>query len=213
MGRLHSLECQCKYAGTIRRVCLYGSHYQGAALQNATHRTKFCSKATSAFDVYLNLNDTSFFTNFVRILAFFVDCISAHTDSFYRHSQPITSDSDTILGYTQPAGTIQQIQVLSKGQTSLGFLHLVCALFALFCVGSLIVPPRWIHGGKSSLAQLQRSGIITLVLGAIAMVLAFITFILLIIAVQSGKKKLNAVPGITATWSSSFIGWVGLTCC
>ncbi|CAD6564078.1 MAG: hypothetical protein CYPHOPRED_001951 [Cyphobasidiales sp. Tagirdzhanova-0007] len=157
----------------------------GAALQNATnHHDKFCSKVTNNFDIYLNLNDSRFFTNF-----------------------PITADSDTILGYTKPAGTIQSIQILSKSQTSIAFLHLVTALIALLCVGSLIVPPRWLHGGKSSLAQVQRSGIISLVLGAIAMVLAFATFVVLIVIVQSGKKKFNAVPGITATWSSSFIGW------
>ncbi|KAK9900678.1 hypothetical protein P389DRAFT_166131 [Cystobasidium minutum MCA 4210] len=146
---------------------------------------RFCSDNNLGFTLNVNMNDT-FFTNWPT-------------------GQDLTSAQ--ILG-TQPyADTTSVVPILSSGQTSLQWLHIITAIFALLNVLSLFVPPRWINGGKGKLADFQRSGILTLVLSGITMILAFVTFACVFSLVVSGKNALNAIEGISANWPSSAAFW------
>lgn len=125
-------------------------------------------------------------------------------------TQPTGSEltSGQILG-TQPlADTTSVVPIWSSGQTSLQWLHILAAIFALLNVLSLFVPPRWINGGKGKLADFQRSGILTLVLSVISMIFTIVAFACVFTIVLNGKSALNAIEGISAKWPSSAAFWV-----
>jgi hypothetical protein len=165
---------------------------------------KWCTSATSGFELFVNLNDTVFY-NFVRLPLDPAWLIQLTREPL---SQPTGSGNDNLLGITQPAGTIQQIQVVKSSQTGLAWLHVVTALIALSVVLSLIIPPSWIGGGKSGLAQFQRSGILTLILAGFSFIMCIVTFALYYNMVTTIRDSLNAIPGIRAGWSNSNVMWV-----
>lgn len=128
-------------------------------------------------------------------------------------TQPTGSDltSGQILG-TQPlADTTSVVPIWTSGQTSLQWLHILAAIFALLNVLSLFVPPRWINGGKGKVADFQRSGILTLVLSVISMIFTIVAFACIFTIVLNGKSALNAIEGISAKWPSSAAFWVSFS--
>lgn len=124
------------------------------------------------------------------------------------HNQPTVKDNGLILGTTQPSGTIEHVQIISGSRMGIVWLHVLTALAAVLVVVSLAIPPKWIQGGKSGLANFQRSGILTLIFAGISMIMCFVTFGTYYGLVQTLKKNFNAVPGISANWSGSCIMWV-----
>lgn len=123
--------------------------------------------------------------------------------------QPIgTTDTSVILGDYVPADTVRQVQILTSGKTGLVWLHFLAAILMLLTTISLITPPRWIKGGKGTLANFQRSGILTLCLGFLGWIFLLVAFGTLYGVVTSGRDKFNTIPGIDADWSSSCSMWV-----
>lgn len=89
-------------------------------------------------------------------------------------------------------------------------MHIITAIFCILTVLSYVVRPAWIQGGKGKLADFQRSGILTLVLAAIAFVFEIITFACIFTIVVNGKSALNAIDGISASWPGSAAFWVSV---
>lgn len=123
-----------------------------------------------------------------------------------RDNQPInTNDNAILLGQTPQADTISVVPILSSTQTGMQWIHLIAAIFALLTVLSLIVPPRWINGGKGGLANFQRSGIVTLALGAITFVLMLAAFGVIYSTTVSAMHAMRDVDGIDAVWGNAMV--------
>lgn len=61
------------------------------------------------------------------------------------------------------------------------------------------------------MADFQRSGILTIVMAVISFILSIVTFAAVFTVVLSGKRALNAIEGINASWPGSAAFWVRRT--
>ena len=120
---------------------------------------------------------------------------------------PEVTDGE-ILGTTPEPDTIRVVPIWSSGQTSIQWLHIITAIFALLTFASYVVPPRWIKGGKGKFADFQRSGILTIILAVISFIMSIVSFAAIFSTVLSAKKALNAIDGINASWPGSAAFWV-----
>ena len=122
--------------------------------------------------------------------------------------QPTTTDDNILLGLEPQSDTIRTIEIVT-GKSFLQIFHIIAAIAAIFCVVSLIAPAKWFNKGKGGLANFQRSGILTLILGGIAFVLSVIAFICVFININSAKNTLSGIPGlINVGWTSTATMWV-----
>lgn len=181
-SQFHLIEAQA--LNTTMEVGAWGACIRLRNTTGVVGPTKWCSSSTTGYNLYVSLNDTVFY-NFPTGVA----------------------DTGVVLGSTIPEGSVRQIEILSSSKTSLVWFHVIAALALLAATFSLITPPRWINGGKGKIADLQRSGIITLILGAVGFVFAIIAFAMLFTVVTSGRDKFNTIEGIKAGWSSTCSMW------
>lgn len=184
-------------------------------IQNTTNvygPTSFCSKTAPGFNLFINMNETNHFYNWVSHIQKMMTALGAADVIDWQNTTRNYTTSNDILGINQPIGTVQAIKVVSASSTYYGFIHLIAALCLVAATASLIVPPRWISGGKSSLANFQRSGILTLILGAIGFIMTLVAFGCYFTFVSSTKSALNKINGISAGYSNSNVIWVSQTC-
>ncbi|KAL7004094.1 hypothetical protein EMMF5_006360 [Cystobasidiomycetes sp. EMM_F5] len=169
--------------------------------------TSFCSKTAPGFNLFINMNETNHFYNWVSHIQKMMTALGAADVIDWQNTTRNYTTSNDILGINQPIGTVQAIKVVSASSTYYGFIHLIAALCLVAATASLIVPPRWISGGKSSLANFQRSGILTLILGAIGFIMTLVAFGCYFTFVSSTKSALNKINGISAGYSNSNVIW------
>ena len=123
-----------------------------------------------------------------------------------------SSDDNVILGLIPQPDTLAVREIITSGKSTLQIFHIIAAIAALLCVASLIAPAKWFNKGKGTLANFQRSGILTILLGGIAFVMAWIAFAVVLINILGGKSALNDIPGISANWPGSAAHWVRPGC-
>lgn len=137
---------------------------------------------------------------------------SCHTGIRLRGLQPTTSDENILLGLQPQSDTIRTIEIVT-GKSFLQIFHILAAIPAVLCVLSLIAPAKWFNKGKGGLANFQRSGILPLILGAIAFVLAIVAFVGVMINILAAKNALRGIPGLTNVgWTSTATMWVRRRC-
>ena len=117
--------------------------------------------------------------------------------------------ANDVLGINQPVGTIQAIKIISSGSTYYGFVHIIAMVCMLLTTASLIVPPRWINGGKGALANFQRSGILTLILGIVGLITTFASFGVYLTFALGVKSAVSKINGLSFGFGPSNSLWVG----
>lgn len=88
--------------------------------------------------------------------------------------------------------------------------NLAAAIIATITVLTLIIPPNWLGKPESALFAMQKSGVMTIILGGVSFLLALIAFILDFIVINPAVARLNAIPGISAHWGN--VQWYTLPC-
>ena len=178
--------------------------------------TRWCSSSNFGYRLNINLNDTTTFQNWVRSrghralgLAPLESVGLTAPSSAGADWQPTGSNDDNvILGLVPQPDTLAVREIITSGKSTLQIFHIIAAIAALLCVASLIAPAKWFNKGKGTLANFQRSGILTILLGGIAFVMAWIAFAVVLINILGGKSALNDIPGISANWPGSAAHWV-----
>lgn len=122
--------------------------------------------------------------------------------------QPTTTDDNILLGLQRQADTISTVSVVD-GKSFLQIFHILAAIAALLCVISLIAPAKWFNKGKGGMANFQRSGILTLILGGIAFILSIVAFVGVLINILGARSALRGIPGlINVGWTGTATMWV-----
>ena len=153
------------------------------------------------YKLNVNMNDTVF-TNFVRN-----DMKSRVVCEADIRIQPTTTDDNILLGLQPQSDTIRTVEIVT-GKSFLEIFHILSAVAAILCVVSLIAPAKWFNKGKGGMANFQRSGILTLILAAIAFVLAVIAFVCVLINIMGARSALRGIPGlINVGWTSTATMW------
>lgn len=176
---------EARAANTTLLVGAYGACIKLNNDTGVVGPTRWCSSSNFGYRLNINLNDTTMFQNWP-------------TGS---------NDDNVILGLVPQPDTLAVREIITSGKSTLQIFHIIAAIAALLCVASLIAPAKWFNKGKGTLANFQRSGILTILLGGIAFVMAWIAFAVVLINILGGKSALNDIPGISANWPGSAAHW------
>ncbi|KAM0755420.1 hypothetical protein T439DRAFT_375788 [Meredithblackwellia eburnea MCA 4105] len=117
---------------------------------------------------------------------------------------PTIQDDTTLLGLNAE----NYVAILSSSDTGKLWLHVIAAIVTILTVASLATPPSYLGSERSALFKLQKSGMVPVLLGAVAFVLTFVTFAVDLAVIIPAKNKLNSIDGISASWGN--LPWFAL---
>ncbi|KAL8293216.1 hypothetical protein RQP46_000910 [Phenoliferia psychrophenolica] len=107
---------------------------------------------------------------------------------------PLVADDATLLGLNSQGA----IPILASGATSGLWLHVVAAIVTVMTVISLIVPPSYLGTESNVFYRIQKSGMLTIALGVVSFILAFVTFCVDLSIIIPARNRMNAIEGISA---------------
>ncbi|KAI5480902.1 actin cortical patch SUR7/pH-response regulator PalI family protein [Pseudohyphozyma bogoriensis] len=119
---------------------------------------------------------------------------------------PTIADDATLFGTNGDSSST--VSIFTSGQTGVFWLHPISAIVATLTVVSLAIPPSYLGPETSALHRFQKGGMLTIVLGVLAAILALVTFIADMAVIVPAKGRLNDIDGISASWGN--IQWFAL---